>query len=118
MNKVDRDGGHLLVGEHDFSQVKLVMTFDQFNKFMLLLSPVLPALGLPIYLLFVLAGKGTSRIAVFLSLSVPGLFILGYDMWSSGSDGCQIYPVSSVLMFFCFLTQVLWCFPSFSFFRL
>jgi hypothetical protein len=83
------------------TQVRLVMTFDRINDLMLLFAPWLPVFGLPVYLLFVLVGKGTTRIAVFLSLSAPGLLILVYDILMSviPEPGRQTSPGWSVVIF-------------------
>jgi hypothetical protein len=75
------------------------MTFDRFNELMLLHGRALPVLGLPLYLVFALVGKGASKIAVFLSLSAPGLLMLVYDMWGYLSTEGQVISISHMLIF-------------------
>jgi hypothetical protein len=69
------------------------MTFERFNELMLLFGPVLPLLGLPLYLLFALAGKWKSRTAVYLSLSAPGLLIPVYHILDYEHAGRHLYSV-------------------------
>jgi hypothetical protein len=98
------------------TQVRLAMTFDRINDLMLRLAPVLPVLGLPIYLLFALAGKWSSRIAVFLSLSAPGLLILAYDIWvyvsiELGAER-HVYSASDILISMLLLNPAALVFPA------
>jgi hypothetical protein len=95
------------------------MTFERFNELMLLFGPVLPVLGLPLYLLFALAGKGASRNAVFLSLSTPGLLIPVYDIWGTVSAEPYVYSTPSIVIstsnsviFFAIFNPGVWVFPA------
>jgi hypothetical protein len=88
------------------------VTFEQFNELMLSYAPVLPLLGLPIYLLFALAGKGASRTAVYLSLSAPGLLIPVYYVWAEFAAERRVSPTLAFFSFILLLDPGVLAFPA------
>jgi hypothetical protein len=92
----------------------LGMSFAEAEEIYFHAVHVIAFLSIPIYLIFVLLGKGLTRRAFYFSLSTPGLLILAYVVWAALAAEPRpymLYPARDILLFCLVLEPGYWIFP-------
>ena len=86
------------------------MSFADANALFERFLPYLPLLSIPIYLCFVFADRGDRRPACIFSVSVPGVLIPVFVIWSIFSD-TPPDKVATIIVFALMIMPSTWVFP-------